>query len=371
MKHSYKDAALLGLFDALRLFPFSLAVGVCSGFGISGGLIAAMVSVVMGALFSGAFLPSWLTLLPVFTVAFRFGAGPAGAVIAIGGIFAFALSFVPESVRKKFFNLPIMSGFLLAAAFTTTALQTTNYFGIGAIGGTVPEIIADYLSLGFHGNWRGVLYGTITMVILITYPRKFKQFGKKVSAAFWAVLVTLLMNILLVPDVRHTPINELGAVSFTNLFDNAFFRGAFPTGTFAPVLFGALSLAVLITRDLPKNRIYGVSTASLCSGALGGVPVQTDGTKRVPLSAAVCAVVTAILYFCPVLTRLPIHSLAVILIVTAWQSVPWSDVKKSFQGGILSIAGFIVSVAVTIFLGVHYAVPILVAISLIASGKKK
>ena len=36
MTNTKKQAALQGVWDATRLFPFSLAVGVCSGFGLVG-----------------------------------------------------------------------------------------------------------------------------------------------------------------------------------------------------------------------------------------------------------------------------------------------------------------------------------------------
>ena len=56
-----------------------------------------------------------------------------------------------------------------------TILQTNNYFGINATGVSAVDMLLSYRSFGFHANWRTVLYGTIVLVLMITYPRKFKK----------------------------------------------------------------------------------------------------------------------------------------------------------------------------------------------------
>ena len=361
--HNTKQDALRGVFDALRLFPFSLAVGVCSGFGILGGCVSALAALVCGAVFGCAFCPSWLTLLPVFAVTFRFGAGAGAAAILLSGVFAFLMSLLPQSARKKFSVPPVACGFLLAEAFTATALHTTDYFGIGAVGGTTLDILADYVSLGFHPNWRGILYGTIVMVVLITYPRKFKTLSKKISAAFASLLITFPLHLLLVPRVEGSPIDEVGIFSYRELFAGAFFPGKIPVQALPMLLCAALSLALLATNDQNTRSIRALSAVSLCTGVLGGVPLHTDGTARRPLSALTAAAVTVLLYLCPALSRMPVHCLAVILIVTAWQSIDWGALKKTLTGGTRSILLFVCSAALTVIAGIHYAVPLLCCLS--------
>lgn len=362
---------MCGVYDALRLFPFSMAVGVCSGFGILGGCAAAVVCIVCGALFGFAFLPSWWTLLPVFYLAFRFGTGAASAAVLLGGILTFFLSLLPQNVRRAFFASSVYSGFLPAAAFSATALFTTDYFGIGAVGGTVGQIFADYISLGFHPNWRGILYGTIVMVVLITYPRKFKQFSKKLSAAFVALAVTFPLHLALVPRAEGSPIDEVGVFSWRNLFGGAFFSGEIPHSAVPAILCAGLSLALLVTKDLADSPLRALSVTNMGCGVLGGVPVSTDGTPRSLLSALTCAVVTAVLYLCPGLSRMPVPALAVILIVTAWQNVQWGAIAQAFKGGVRSSILFACSVALTVALGIHYAVPLLAAGSILFPDKER
>lgn len=361
---------MCGVFDALRLFPFSMAVGVCSGFGIMGGCAASAVCIVCGALFGCAFVPAWWTLLPVYYIAFRFGGGAGSAAVLLGGVFAFFLSLLPQEKRKRLFTPSVLAGFWVSAALATTALQTTNYFGIGAVGGTVVQILADYVSLGFHPNWRGILYGTIVMVVLITYPRKFKNFSKKLSAAFVALAVTFPLHLVLVPFAQGSPIDEVGAFSLKDIWAGAFFCGDIPKEALPAILCAGLSLALLMTHGLPNAPVRGLSVASMGCGVLGGVPVCTDGTKRTALSAVVCAAVSTLLYLCPGLSRMPVHALAVILIVTAWQSVQWGEIARAFKGGVRPIISFVCAVLLTLLLGAHYAVPLLAAVSVMLPEKE-
>lgn len=368
MTNTKKQDALQGVWDATRLFPFSLAVGVCSGFGLAGGCVCAAVCILFGAVCGCAFFPTWLSLLPVYLLAFRYGAGCAGAAVLLGSAFTFLLSLLPPSARERLTHPAVRAGFLIAAAFVTTALQTTNYFGIGAVGGTVRDIIADYISLGFHPNWRGVLYGTVAMVLLITYPRKFKTLRQKIAPAFVVLLIVFPMHLLLVPHAAGSPITEVGRAAFTA--DGMFLRGAFTKDAIPLILCSALSLSLLTDPALPDARLRQLSCARLCAGFFGGAPCDTGGEKRGPLSACTALLVTAGLYLLPGLSRFPVHALAVILIVTAWQSVPWGEARKALSH-VRTALLFAAALALPVLADVHYAVPLLCALCALAGLTNK
>lgn len=365
-----KQNALQGIWDGLRLFPFSLAVGVCSPFGLAGGLVTAAICGVFGILCGAAFCPTYLMLLPVFALAFHFGAGVAGAALVLGGVFTFLWTFLPEKARLRLTDPAVRAGFIPAAAFVTTALQTTNYFGIGAVGGTAREIIADYISLGFHTNWRGVLYGTIALVVLITYPRKFKRLHTMISPAFVTLAIVLPLNLLLVPDAVHTPINEIGRPNLHALTDHIFLRGTCTPAVIPAVLCASLSIALLSAPALPVNGARKLLAVHLLTGFLGGAPCETDGKARGRIGAAVCAVLAVGLYFVPGIARVPLHAAAVILIVTAWQSLPYKEIRDAFRSK-RGIALFFCALLLPILLGVHYAVPLLAALGVLTKEKQK
>ena len=64
-----------------------------------------------------------------------------------------------------------------------------------------------------------------------------------------------------------------------------------------------------------------------------------------------------------ILYRMPIHSLAVVIIVGAWQSVEWGKIGKSIKGGAASGIIMIISAAMPILAGPSEAVLILLLLS--------
>ena len=341
-----------------------LSLCVCTGFGASSAVITVLLCTIFSSLTGRFYTPSYLTVLPVFCVMYRFGAGAAGLTVALSGVFAVLLSLC----KKKSFLIPeVKAGFVLACALCTTALQTTNYFGIGASGADAVEIIKDYVSLGFHGNWRGVLYGTVVLVVMVTYPRKFKNFSKKVPAPFVAVIATLIMNLFLNPSREFTAINEMERIEFSGVFDNAFFSRGFDVKAIPLILCTALSVALIVTEFYASDeRTVLSSCVNLVSGVFGAVPsAPCDKEKRNAFTSAVCAILCIIFFFAfpSVFERIPLHSLAVIIIVSAWQSVEWTQIGKAFKGGAVSVLLFVLAFSVSFVAGAHYAVPIMVILS--------
>ena len=83
----------------------------------------------------------------------------------------------------RFIPAPVAGGFTIGTALVMTILQTNNYFGINATGVSAVDMLLSYRSFGFHANWRTVLYGTIVLVLMITYPRKFKKLHRKITGS--------------------------------------------------------------------------------------------------------------------------------------------------------------------------------------------
>ncbi len=370
------SSCLTGMYDSMALFPATLATCVCTGFGIHGAVITAILCTVFSMISKTVFIPSWLTVLPVFCLNYRFGTAAAGAAIALSGIFAFVLS---RFIKKGLLLSEVKIAFIVAGAFCTTALQTTNYFGIGAVGADTVEIIKDYISLGFHGNWRGVLYGTVVLVIMVTYPRKFKNFSKKVPASFLSVAVTLIMNLFLNPDREFTAIDEIGYMSFVPFSGSAFLKDGFDVRCIPLVLCTAFAIALTVTEfsedreKLPRKNLV-VSAVNTAGGFMGAVPVYSVSSKKRNVAENLaCAVFTMLFFFlCPsVFSRIPLHSLAVILIVGAWQSVDWHGISTVFGKGKKSVLIFTVSLFVTVIAGAHYALPMLLLLSVAGNNGRK
>jgi SulP family sulfate permease len=379
---------LYGVSNSLGVFPLALAMGVCSNLGIYAGIISAFFA----SLFSGfagrrQLAPTYLVYLIYLLLSLEAGRGAASVALAAASVISFIAAFGTGEYLKRFTNSVFIAGILLAAAFCTTAMQTTFYFGIGASGESVLKMIGDYVSRGFHPNWRGVLYGTITLVIMITYPRKFKSFCIKLPASFAALTVTLVLNLFLNPDAATTAIDEAGYYSFlpSDILGGALYNG-FSLGDIAGrgilLTFSVFAMAAVMSYSFVRyeeittrrERVLPALCGLLCS-LTGGLPVTYTGRESRGVSGGVtCAVLTlAMLAARPLVSRIPVATLAVILIVTAWQAVDWRGVGLAFKGGVFKFAALLLQMFSAVAAGIALTTVLTCAFSGISNkrgGKK-
>ncbi|MBR3818568.1 MAG: hypothetical protein IKJ41_05395 [Clostridia bacterium] len=266
---------------------------------------------------------------------------------------------------------------MLAGALTVTVLFTTDYFGIGATGNNVAEMIKSYVSLGFHPNWRGVLYGTIVLVIMITFPRKFKNFSKYVSAPFIALVFTLILNLFLNPSDMISAINEI-PLSDHSIIKDYFtsrlnFIFDFKTLLIGFALFITFFYSLSSDNKAKKTDYVSCGIINVIFSGLYGIPIPHGTEKKIvkpiPKISAIIILFISYLLLDDLLLRIPLHSCAVVIIVTAWNNVKWGEIKKQFSG-IIPFICFVVSAVVTLASNLVFGIVISFAISALYSKLK-
>lgn len=312
-------------------------MAVCSGLGAAGGIFAAAIACLLVAhKKTKLIMPVYASyLISAFTLS-EYGLSTLTASIAFSGAAMIALAFLGFDFKRIVFK-PVTVAIMLASVISVTVIETNNYFGIGATGNTVNTILHAYRSFGFHPNWRGVLYGTIVLVIMITYPRKFKKADKVIRAPFVALTVTLILNFLLNPADMISPIAEVGAFPLSiKLLLFPTFKGGIDLGG---VLTSGISLFIMTAYSVSEfngsNLDYASTGAAncICSSLVGPfIPAATHTYKRFSYTGIPAAVlsIAAFLFLGKFIARIPIAACAVVLIVGAWQSVKWSEIKRAF-----------------------------------------
>ncbi len=279
-------------------------------------------------------------------------------------------SFFADKI-KKLFTSPFASGVMIAGALTVTVLFTTHYFGIGATGNSVTEMIKSYISLGFHPNWRGVLYGTIVLVIMITFPKKFRIFSKYVSPSFVAVVFTLILNLFLNPSDMISSINEISSPFNQTAFKEYYISRIGFEVDFKTLLIGVALFIIYFysvsSEDNAKQKDYvSCGIANIIFSGLCGIPIPYPIKKVIdnplPKISAMIILFIAGLLFEDVILRIPLHSCAVVIIVASWNSVKWGDLKKQFSGLIPFIC-FILSAITCLSFNLFYGIIISFIIS--------
>lgn len=337
------------------VFPISLAATVFLGFDF---FYCAVFSS-YAALFAAKpktnnIMPAYADFLILMFAINAFGASTASLAIFICGILSVIFSLLP--VRIKLSSNPVTSGVMLACAMTVTVMLTTHYFGIGATGNNVTEMLGSYLSLGFHPNWRGVLYGTIVMVIMITFPRKFKSLNKIIKAPFIAIAVTLILNFFLNPSEMPTAINEAEEIFSSSSIGFFTFFSNFECNYLSAVLCGITLFVIhrfaLSQNDTDKKKCLAASISDITASILG-TPILPYGIeKNSVVFGSIAAVLSCLIVFGmkDSIGRMPVHSLAVVLIVGAWGNVKWREIKKVFTSP-LSVLFFILPILACLSFG--------------------
>lgn len=354
-------------------FPFVFCIAVCFGFDLIIAFSFCLISIV--------FAPETenKNTMPLIISFLLIGLNSEYALSAsiVCGLMMIVSAFFADKIRNLF-SSPFLSGIMISTALTVTVLFTTDYFGIGATGSNVTEMIKSYISLGFHPNWRGVLYGTIVLVIMITFPRKFKVFSKYVSAPFIALVFTLILNLLLNPSDMISSINEI--TSFNHIAAKEYFTDRIcfifdiKTLLIGFALFITLFYSVSLENNTSRKNYVSCGLMNVVFSGLYGIPVVYRIEKKIinPLAklSAIIILSVSFLLLDDILLRMPVHSCAVVVIVTAWSNVKWREIKTQFKG-IIPLICFVISSVITLTSDLVFGTVISFALSALYSKLNK
>jgi hypothetical protein len=219
---------------------------------------------------------------------------------------------------------------------------------------------------------------------MITYPFKFRRANKYLPAECFALLLPLILNFILNPQIEYTPINELKEnFDFISQSDLSFFLPSFNTNSnfsmqsYVNAFMSAFSIgALLLLFNSKGTRKDSTGITSILNGIQGGFPVRNYKIRGYSLTSAIISVFL-IIYTCffldDILMRIPLHSAAVVLIVNAWKQVPFGTLAKGFKNGIFSTAIifilFIASIVTNIFITIILAVILNILLSYFSKDK--
>ncbi len=367
-----------GAITAMSILPFALAFGALAGLGIPAGIIAAIAAGLLAVLVPGRVLffagPTCIIFLVFSACAGRYGMPVALTASLFAGVLVFIALLCRVDRLLHHIPAPVAGGFTIGAALVMTILQTNNYFGINAVGVSAVDMLLSYRSFGFHANWRTVLYGTIVLVLMITYPRKFKKLHKIVPAQFVSLVIALGLHLCLVPSAVDSPILEAGPFAHTLSGSGGLLFGGFAVTPVGGLILSsiAIALSILVCSGMPQQKQERQTGKALLLGAgnivlplFGGMPVgavqETDekGTRVAPLFSSALMLI-AISLLGSVFERIPLSVLAVILIVTMWEKLDFKALKMVFGSKKpAQIPLFFLCAAATVFIELPYVMLLL------------
>lgn len=314
--YGFSAAALIGSY------------ALCTAASLGRGAVFVLVCIIFCALFSlkgrsQVFAPASLLMLPLFAFSQSMPLFYCGFAILGGSIICFVLNSLPKS---KYIPDCIIAGGALGLAIGVTVMLTNVYFGIGSFGGTVLEMLKNYRYLGFHPDFRGLLYGTITLFTMITYPFKFRKLNKYLPAEFITILVPFVINLLLNPDRNTTTTNEYVLATVIN-----------PDASNVPSIAEAIGIAFafgLIFYGFSKSKDKHFPVTNMATGSLSGTTVASYPVRGyTAISSFTVILISSIIIFCfpHIIARFPLPCAGSMLIVSAWQHVPFRSLSSTVK----------------------------------------
>ena len=333
-QQNIKKDILAGLTGAMLLGAYALCTATSAGLGLWNVFFCVVIcSFFSVKLKNKIYAPDVFLLIPVHYVVSECG-NYYLPICIVGGVIIYYL--LSKAIKRNNRINSIIAWVTLILALIATVILTNQYFGIGASGSTAIEMLKSYRSLGFHPHFRGLLYGTITLFAMITYPFKFKKLNKILPAEFMTLLVPLILNLILNPQKELTTINEISNFEYCKYIHPIpfGFSGTLEATPILSIIIGTVFFGlILFFRSSEDNKGKNALT-NLTSGIFSFLPArQFDITSYSLISAITTIVVSGliIVLFPNALARIPMHCVGALLIVSAWQQVPYKNLSLLFK----------------------------------------
>lgn len=360
---------MAGLTVTAVALPLALAFGVSSGADAASGLITAIVAGLLISFFSGAFYqisgPTGAMAAILMSIIAKYQMQGVFVATLIAGILLIIAGVLHLGRITSFIPSPVITGFTSGIAIIIAMGQIDNFFGVHSEGNTAISKLLSYGRFGFEPDLVTVAVGLFVIFLMVFYPKKWNNV---IPASLLGIIITTGISIVL-----HLDVKTVGEIPQTLLpADRLHFGGItweHLEGVFAP----AVSIAMLC---MIESLLCGASAGRMAGKAMnsdreliaqgignlilpffGGIPATAAIARTsVAIKSGAQTRLTGILHgvgllitmfvLSPVMSRIPLASLAGVLVVTAWRMNEWSAIRYMFSR---KFKGPIVKYTITMF----------------------
>jgi SulP family sulfate permease len=355
----FRADLMAGAVVGVVALPLSMALAVASGVAPQHGLYTAIVGGAVIALLGGSRVqvsgPTAAFVVILAPVAARFGLGGLLLATALAGILLFIMGSVGMGQLIEFVPYPVTTGFTAGIAVVIGTLQIKDLLGL-----TTGPLSDNYLER-LHALLRALPtlrlsdlgIGALTLILLLLWPRLTRRIpAPLVALSVGAAAAFLLTQVLPGFDVatiqsrfhgipRRPPLpvwvwNLPGADGQPIHLSFDLIRSLLPSA-FAIAMLGAIEslLSAVVSdgmtgrRHDPDAELMAQGIGNLVTPFLGGIAAtgaiartatNVRSGARSPVAAVIHSVFVfaAVLLLAPLLSYLPMASLAALLLLVAW-----------------------------------------------------
>ncbi|MDA9128989.1 sulfate permease [Candidatus Gracilibacteria bacterium] len=365
-----KRDVLAGLSVSFILIPQSMAYAQLAGLPIEVGLYTACIPVIIAALFGSSPQMSTgpVTIVSLMTATILAPMATSGSegYIAFASLLAFFTAIVyliigtlRLGVIVDFLSHPVIVGFTNAAAILTITSQLGKIFGVSSEKGS--SYIVTLYNLGssivYSSHIPTLICGIGSILFLIFIGKYFSKIPKVLFLLLFSILISYIIgynenyNGAIVGFIpAELPSFSLNFLEYS--FQELGLLGILRVGMFSIIIgligfTGSISVAKFVSyttkKPLEPNReLIGQGLANLSSSFFGGYGVAGSFSKtavniKAGATTGLTSVVTGamvgitLLFFTPMISYLPIATLAAIIIVAVSHMIRFSPLHKAWK----------------------------------------
>lgn len=311
-----------GATAAVVALPLALVFGIASGAGAVAGLYASVFGGLAAAVFGGCGVqitgPTGAMTVVLVRVARRYGIGGMLLVGVLAGLMQVLFGLLHLGRFVKYLPQPVIAGF-------------TN--GV--------SILFFMTAIGDARETLSITFITIAVIIIAMY------FFKKVPESLFGLFAGLIANELfihspqivgeLVFDMPKLALNTMPFHEFGNLLMPAFTICLL--GSISALLSAEVTDGLIGERHDSNRELIGQGLGNFVSSLIGGIPVSGAVARsginvhsggRTKLSSILHSIflLLMVLVLGPIVKRIPLASLAAILMVASLRTADWKSLKK-------------------------------------------
>ncbi|WP_210878479.1 SulP family inorganic anion transporter [Roseovarius autotrophicus] len=393
--------AVAAVIVTIMLIPQSLAYAILAGLPPEAGLYASIVPILLYAMLGTSrvlavgpvAVVSLMTATSIGAVAEAGTAGYAVAALTLAGLsgaILLAMGVLRLGFLANFLSHPVISGFITASGFLIALSQVRHLLGIGAGGGTLPEMI---LSLWGHlGDVNPVTLaiGGGSVAFLLWVRRGLNPVLRRLGLGLRAADIAVKAG-----PVAAVAAGTLAVWALSLEGRGVAVVGEVPQGlppltmpSFSPVLLGQLFVPALLISIIgfvesmsvaqtlatrrrqridPDQELIGLGAANLGAAFTGGYPVtggfarsvvNFDAGAATPAAGAFTALglAAAAFWLTPLIQFLPVATLAATIIVAVLSLVDITTLRRAWAYSKADFAAVAVTILLTLGLGVEAGV---------------
>lgn len=370
---------------AVLAIPLSLAFAIASGLKPEQGLFAAIVGGFLVSLLGGSRVqiggPAGAFVVLIYSIVQRHGYEGLLIATLIAGILLIFMGLARFGVLLKFIPYPVTTGFTAGLALIILTTQIKDFFGLKI--DKVPPTFVEKCSMlcQMAHTWSfpavGIAVGTVAIIVLI------KRLLPKCPGAILAVLLaTLFASFFGLPvETIGSKFGEIPRMLSPPTFPSIsldLIKKVFPDAVTVAMLCAIESLLCAVVADgmtgqrhRPNCELIAQGIANIAVVFFGGMPVtgtiaRTSTNIRfggqTPVAGMFHAVILVfvMLSLAPFASKIPLASLAGVLVFVAWNMMEvghFIDILKGPKGdALVLLLTFLLTVLISLTVAVQVGV---------------